>query len=299
MADLINPTVIGTSSGTDPALAALIASGGFGGGWGGGRGGWNNNGDESAQITQGFANINSHLNTQASHQSTSALMNHIGSDTHHIMARLAQIQAEIPSTALQTQATIHNTQGVLTNHIFQDTLANANQHSQLLQSLAASTADINNTTRLAKDAIETVGASVNLGIAGLGTQLAQQTFALAQVTQNDGATTRALIQSIQDANLQRQLTTAQNEIIELRGDRNVRDRSRETEVSITQTVNQNQAQAQQQQQQQAQFGLLSNILAQLSGITQIAHATNSNVIAGNTGAVVTGPQTANPTNVNA
>jgi hypothetical protein len=37
----------------------------------------------------------------------------------------------------------------------------------------------------------------------------------------------------------------------------------------------------------------------LTHITQVAHATNSNVIAGNTGAVTTAAQTANPTVVNA
>lgn len=72
-------------------------------------------------------------------------------------------------------------------------------------------------------------------------------------------------------------------------------RSRETEVNVTQTVTQNQAQLQFQTQQQQQ---LSTIMAALAGLTQIAHATNSNIIAGNTGAVTTAAQTASPTNIN-
>ena len=96
--------------------------------------------------------------------------------------------------------------------------------------------------------------------------------------------------SINEANLNRMLATAQNEIIELRGDRAAIQRAHGTEVTVTQNVAQ--AQAQQQQQQ-----LLGSVLASLQGLTQIAHATNQNVIAGNQGPVFTGSQTANPTNV--
>ena len=106
----------------------------------------------------------------------------------------------------------------------------------------------------------------------------------------DGDKTRALINQNYVETLNRQLATAQNEIIELRGDRNSITRHHDTEVRVNQNVNQQQ----QQQQQQATLGA---VLARLEGLTQIAHATNSNIIAGNTGAVQTGAQAANPTNI--
>ena len=107
---------------------------------------------------------------------------------------------------------------------------------------------------------------------------------------NDGEKTRAIISANYEQTLNRQLLAAQNEIAELRGDRNGIVRSHETEVKVNQNVNQQQ----QQQQQQATLGA---ILGRLEGLVQVAHATNQNVIAGNTGAVQTGAQAANPTNV--
>lgn len=94
------------------------------------------------------------------------------------------------------------------------------------------------------------------------------------------------------ANLQRQLTVAENALADQRAE----FRSRGTEVNVSQTVNQNQLQLQAQAQQQQQAILLGNIWERLNGMQQ-AIATNSNMIIGNTGAVGTGPQTANPVNV--
>ena len=107
----------------------------------------------------------------------------------------------------------------------------------------------------------------------------------------DGDRTRALINQNYVETLNRQLATAQNEIIELRGDRNSITRHHDTEVRVNQNVNQ------QQQQQQQQASCSAAVLARLEGLTQVAHATNQNVIAGNTGAVQTGAQTSNPTNI--
>lgn len=87
---------------------------------------------------------------------------------------------------------------------------------------------------------------------------------------------------------------AENALAEQRAE----GRARGTEVTVTQTVNQNQLQLQaQQQQQQQQQAILLNQLCTLVGGLQNAVATNSNLIVGNTGAVATGPQTANPVNV--
>jgi len=68
---------------------------------------------------------------------------------------------------------------------------------------------------------------------------------------------------------------------------------------VTQSVNQNQLQLQAQAQQQQQLILLGQIAAGLNTVTQLQHATNSNIIAGNTGATTTGAQSATQTAVNA
>lgn len=89
----------------------------------------------------------------------------------------------------------------------------------------------------------------------------QNTGVITAAIKNDGDLTRGLINSINDANLNRQLTTAQNEIIELRNDGRGRDRARETEINVTQNVNQAQSQAQQQQQFQTLNGQIAQLLA--------------------------------------
>lgn len=105
--------------------------------------------------------------------------------------------------------------------------------------------------------------AISAGIAGVKDAVqngAVVTLTTANQTQNvvqaDGEKTRALIQSINDANLQRELTVAQSALAEERGARRVR----EVEVNVSQVVSQAQAQQQQQQQLQAQFGQLFALL---------------------------------------
>jgi hypothetical protein len=133
--------------------------------------------------------------------------------------------------------------------------------------------------------------------AGLQLQAANNAAALAAAVRDDGERTRSLIIAQNDTYLNRIITEQANALIELRNDNNGHRRARETEISVSQTVNQAQAQTQQQQQQQQQFAILGQIVSALNGLTQVAHATNQNVIAGNTGAVQTGQQNANPVNV--
>lgn len=111
------------------------------------------------------------------------------------------------------------------------------------------------------------------------------------------ANTNAILAALKDqeiASLNRQLTVA-----ELRGTEDRAEaRARSTEVNVSQTVTQIQAQAQDQSQRQQQLLLLSSLVDRVNHL-QSAVATNSNLIVGNAGAVATGPQTANPVNVNA
>jgi hypothetical protein len=143
--------------------------------------------------------------------------------------------------------------------------------------------------------LQLAGAQTTLlqGLAGLSLQGAQQTALVQTTIRDDGDKTRALIIAQNDATLNRIITEQASAIIELRNERHVRGSG----VEVTQTVNQLNAQNQAQAQQQQQFQVLSSIAAQLAGLTQVAHATNQNVIAGNAGAVTTGAQTASPINV--
>ena len=98
---------------------------------------------------------------------------------------------------------------------------------------------------------------------------------------NDGEKTRVLITSQYEQTLNRQLTEANNALIELRTE----GRQRASEINITNQVNQ----MQQQQQQQNQLVSLQNGL--LEAIQSI-RATNQAINIGN------GSMTANPTNTN-
>ena len=249
-----------------------------------------------------------------------------GQDTVQILQNLATIQQLIPENeskvqlalaqaqiALQNQATqgqlqvaaststlqngIADARHSINDNVHTNGLNNANQFAAVQRSISDSTAATNSIVRQTKDVAEAGFAATQLGIAGLGLQAANNTSAILTAIRDDGDRTRTQAAAINDATLNRIIVNQANEIIELKGDRNSNQRARETELTVTQNVNQNQAQAQQQQQQQQQFLLLSNIAQSLAGITQIAHATNQNVIAGNTGAVTTGAQSANPVNV--
>lgn len=110
-------------------------------------------------------------------------------------------------------------------------------------------------------------------------------YALSTQITADGNQTRALITTNNNEELNRRLVNAQNEIIELRGDNRLNERTRGIEITTTNNINQ----MQQQQQQQAQFGQLYNAIFALG---QNIQATNSAINVG------TGTQTANPLNNN-
>jgi hypothetical protein len=127
-------------------------------------------------------------------------------------------------------------------------------------------------------------------------QLAAVNYGLSTAVKADGDQTRALINKLNDDTLNRLLTTAQNEIIELRGDREGVRRSRETEVNVTQNVTTNQNQLQAQAQQQQQFQILANLAAQVGNLAndiQVVRQTQSNV---NFGVQGTAGQTASAAN---
>jgi len=266
-------------------LGALL-NGGNGGLFGG-----NRNADVGNLVTT--TELNTALSAQTANQNTNS-----------ILQQLAAIAVAIPENEGKVQLAISQSQNALSNQANQIALSTVQGFANTNQNIAGATATIIASEGAVKDAVNAGTAQTALGIsnlstiaqqlaAGLGLQAANNLASIQTAIRDDGDKTRALVTAFNDATLNRIITTQANEIIELKNDKTVATNG----LNITQTVNQVQAQAQAQQQQQQQFLLLSNIAQSLAGITQIAHATNQNVIAGNSGAVTTGTQTANPTNV--
>ena len=110
-------------------------------------------------------------------------------------------------------------------------------------------------------------------------------FELAQVIQNDGEKTRALITSFENANTQRLLGERQDQINELLAEGRRRDDRHGIEINMNNTQNQNQLQF------QAQAQALNNISTGVMAALQNIQATNQAINIG-------GLQTANPTNTN-
>lgn len=181
------------------------------------------------------------------------------------------LTASVPTTGLQTQ-------------------------NALLGAIGAQSLGVQQGLSNVKDSIQAIGGANLAATSNVHTSVLTTGLQTQIAIGNDGDKTRALIQSINEANLQRMLSVAENALMDERH----RSRSREVEVTVSQTVNQNQAQAQAQAQQQQQGFILNHICAMLAENTQIsrAAATNSNLIFGNTGASTTGAQTATPTSTN-
>jgi hypothetical protein len=265
----------GAGAGAGAGLGAGLLGGILGGALLGGGGGlFGNRGTAGDFVTT--AGLQSALNQQSANTNTNA-----------ILQNLATIQAEIPASECRTNLAIASAQNAIQSQHTQQSLASASLNAATNQLISGVESALGNQVRNAHDVLAQ-------GINGLQLQAAQNTYALNAAIRDDGDKTRSLINSINETNLNRIITTQANKIIELQGDRSTTANG----LTITQNVNQTQMQMQQQQQQQQQLILLSQIATGLANVTQIAHATNSNVIAGNTGAVTTGAQTSTPTNVN-
>lgn len=120
---------------------------------------------------------------------------------------------------------------------------------------------------------------------GVEKTIMENRYALSQDISNDGDKTRALITRQYEEALNRQLATAQAEVIELRNENRLASASRGIEVNTTNNINQ----MQQQQQQQAQFGQLANL------IWTLGQSIRNNDSAINVGS---GTLTSTPTNTN-
>lgn len=211
-----------------------------------------------------------------------------------ILQEVGKINGYVSGAEGQVQLALAQTQNALSNQIGQAQISSIQGFAAVNDNVNRNTASIIAVGETVKDTVNATSAQTQLGIANLATSGLQNTYAITQAINNDGEKTRALITAQFESNLQRQLTVAENALIEQRAI----GRAAATEVNVSQVVNQVQAQAQAQQQQQQQLLLLGQIAAGFHGL-QNAVATNSNLIVGNTGATTTGAQTANPVNVNA
>lgn len=209
-----------------------------------------------------------------------------------VLSQLGRIEAAIPYNEGQVQLALAGAQAALSNQASDYQISNIQGFANTNAALSTATAGIIAVGETVKDTVNMTSAATNLGIANLATSGLQNTFALSNAINNDGDKTRALITSINDANLQRQLTVADLD----RRDEANRGRQRETEINITNTNTAVAQQAQQQQQQQQLVVGFNHLCGLVAGL-QNAVATNSNMIIGNTGATTTGAQTANPVNV--
>ena len=197
-----------------------------------------------------------------------------------ILETVGATRAAVPQAALETQIATANGLSALAL-ASQQGFANVKDTVQNTSGLQlGATAGV-------KDAVQNAFAILNQNILDQGCKGREAT----------AASTTAILQKID-----------QNTIDDLRHDRDRFERQVEvnslrSQVEVNQTVNTTQAQAQQQGQFQFQFQDVNNRIARLCDaverVHQVAQATNSNIIAGNTGAVTTGLQNSSPTNVNA
>lgn len=211
-----------------------------------------------------------------------------------ILQSLGDIKGAIPLAEGQVQLALAGAQSDLTNLINTGNVALMQGQFAINKNVSDTTAQIIAAQNATQDVVQNGNAAIQASLTNIATGIVQNAYAVTTAVRDDGDKTRALIVAQNDASLNRQLATAEAALLEQRAI----GRSAATEVNVSQVVNQVQAQAQAQTQQQQQLILLSQIAAGFQGL-QNAVATNSNLIVGNTGAVATGPQTANPVNVRA
>jgi hypothetical protein len=260
-------------------------------------------------------------------QSNNAILSAIASEGRNVNDAICGVNQNIANsqtalTNLLYQQTIDNNNQFATVNLSAEQRANmlsrqADQNLSVLQSeLCALNNNLDKTTSQIRFDVERGNAATQLEIERKSNQtnllLERESCATRAAIAADGQATRALINSQIEAGLRTEILSLRDKLNEER-ERSREDRDRaEARIVINDTnTNTNtavaaqfQAQAQLQQQQQiAQIvPVLNNISTVLAGLVQIAHATNAQIIAGNTGAVTTlGAQTAtaSPTNIRA
>lgn len=166
--------------------------------------------------------------------------------------------------------------------------SNAVQSAAIQGQISSVAAALTGQVNGAKDAANQNAVALMQQLNGVNTNVMQAQNAITTAVSSDGEKTRALITQQYEATLNRQLASANAEIIELRSNQNLASTARGIEVTTTNNINQAQA----QQQQQQQFTALATLVSNLANDLQYIRATNQAI---NIGA---GTQTANPINTN-
>lgn len=271
----------GLGGGLGLLALAMLGGRGFGNDWNRGNGNW---GGGEGCVTP--SNLSAQLANVTDTQMNTTVLQSLG-----------DIKASVPLAEGQVQLALAGAQADINANVF-----NASQSINANIATGLQTA-IQGQSAIRKDVSEAIASSLasqsviketvlTSAAANLQATLNSK-FELAQVINSDGEKTRALISSIENANTQRLLGERQDLINELQAEGRRRDDRHGIEINMTNQQNQTQLQFQQQAQ------VLSALSSALCEVGQIARATNSNVIVGNTGATTTGTQTANPTNVRA
>ncbi len=252
-----------------------------------------------AVMNAGFDGLNHNINTSTvglNHNINTSMMgltNQLntgfgGQRDLSVMQKLGNIEGDIWKAEGQVQLALAQSQSDINNRIADSTLTTVGGQSAIRKDVSDAIAASLASQSIIRQEVATA-AAVNQA-----TTLNAK-YELSQNIRDDGDKTRALIVRQYEDTLNRQLAVAQDALLEQRSFA----RQREVEVNVTQNVNQNQAQLQAQAQQQQQFQVTNNLLQAILCQAQVAQATNQNLIIGNTGAVASGPQTANPVNVRA
>lgn len=195
-----------------------------------------------------------------------------------VLQTLGDIKASVPLAESQVQLALAGSTSDIRSHIgaVENTLTQGqfNINQNVSNAIAASLAS----QSVIKETVLTTSAN-NLQ-ATLNSK-----FELAQVIQNDGEKTRALITSFENANTQRLLGERQDQINELLAEGRRRDDRHGIEINMTNNQNQQQLQFQAQAQQ-------------IATLTNCMHVLGQNIQAQNQAINIGGLQTANPTNTN-
>lgn len=187
-------------------------------------------------------------------------------DTNTILQSLGDIKASVPLAEAQVQLALAGQSANLNNQINAANIANLEGQGSIRANISLQTQ------------------ALTEQIAAVGNQADRNLFQISQTIINDGEKTRALITSNQISELQRLAAERQDEIIELRAERNRESDRHGIEINMINNQNQNQLQFQQQAQ------VLNTLANALVDVSQVARATNQAINIGS------GRQEANPTN---
>lgn len=176
---------------------------------------------------------------------------------------------DIQDTGQDLTSTITSGNQTLLTTSLQGQIANLQGQASILAGIEASKSTVVNEIHESSvdtmSGINALAAGVASGFSALNTNVLQGTYATTQAITNDGDKTRALIQSISTADLNRQITVAQNEITELRHERRIADSG----VNVTNNINQTAVATANATAQQQIVGLLGTLASSLQ------HNTNS------------------------